>query len=76
MRPSFYGPGDMTDYLIRFAANLDPNGKTGITWPKYSVDAPQLLTMQDGPKPLTLTKDTFRAKPIEAVAKLSRAFPL
>lgn len=55
----------MTDYLINFVVNLDPNNKrtllTGQYWPKYTNSSPQLLTFQDGLFPLTLTSDTFRA---------------
>ena len=43
-----YGGGDMTDYLVNFVNNLDPNGKTGISWPQYSVASPRLLACQDG----------------------------
>jgi len=70
-----YGPGDMTDYLVRFAANLDPNGNTGITWPRYSIDSPLLLTFLDGPTPLELTNDTYRAEGMKAVTNLSLAYP-
>jgi len=72
-----YGPGDMTDYLVRFASNLDPNGNTGIEWPRYSAAASrQLLTFLDGSTPLALENDTFRAQGIEAVIQLSLAYPL
>jgi len=54
----------MTDVLINFAATLDPNGKTGIHWPKYTTSSPQLLTFLDGNVPLVITQDTFRAEAI------------
>lgn len=56
----------MTDYLINFAVNLDPNNETtlltGQEWPKYTNSSPQLLTFQDGLTPLTLIDDTYRAE--------------
>ena len=65
----------MTDYLIRFAANLDPNGDTGIFWPKYSVQSPQLLTFLDGDTPLALSNDTYRAEGFKVLTKLSLKYP-
>ncbi|EMD36783.1 hypothetical protein CERSUDRAFT_65576 [Gelatoporia subvermispora B] len=49
---SVYAPGVMTDYLIRFAAHLDPNGgpqsqSTQVYWPQYDLTDPQLLTFYD-----------------------------
>jgi len=59
-----YGGGDMTNYLINFAVNLDPNNKTtlltGQKWPQYSNSTPTLLTFQDGLIPLKLSQDTYR----------------
>ena len=70
-----YGPSDLTDYLIRFATNLDPNGATGISWPQYSVDSPQLLTLLDGSVPLNITDDTFRAEGFAYLTELSLQAP-
>ncbi|KAF9049513.1 alpha/beta-hydrolase [Hymenopellis radicata] len=42
---NIYAPGgDMQDYLIRFVATLNPNGNgnTGIDWPKWTTDSPQV----------------------------------
>lgn len=59
----------MTDYLINFVVGLDPNYKrtplTGLNWPKYTNSSRQLLTFQDGLFPLTLIKDTYRAKAMD-----------
>lgn len=66
----------MVDYLVRFAANLDPNGATGIAWPKYTNSSPQLMTFQDGVVPLTITQDTFRQQGIAYLIQLSLVFPL
>jgi hypothetical protein len=66
----------MTDYLVRFAANLDPNGNTGIEWPRYDAEkAPVLLTFLDGSIPLELTNDTFRKEAMDAVTALSLTHP-
>ncbi|ETW82195.1 Esterase/Lipase [Heterobasidion irregulare TC 32-1] len=71
-----YTGGDMVDYLVRFAANLDPNGATGIGWPKYTNSSPQLMTFQDGAVPLAITQDTFRQQGIAYLIQLSLEFPL
>ncbi|KAG6902247.1 hypothetical protein C0995_002619 [Termitomyces sp. Mi166 len=42
------GIGGMADYLIRFAAELDPNPVWGRQWPKYNLKTRQLLTFNDG----------------------------
>ncbi|KAH9060193.1 carotenoid ester lipase precursor [Lactarius vividus] len=56
-------PGvDLTDYLIHFATNLDPNDR-GLNpqWPRYTISSPQLLTLLDGPViNRTITLDTYR----------------
>ncbi|KAI0265652.1 Alpha/Beta hydrolase protein [Gloeopeniophorella convolvens] len=65
-----YGPGDMTDYLIRFAANLDPNGNTNIHWPQYTNESPQLLTFVDGDPAQIISQDTYRAEQIAFVTQL------
>ena len=71
-----YGGGDMTDYLVNFVNNLDPNGKTGIDWPQYSLDSPKLLTFQDGLVPLTITKDDYRVDAINGITDLALRFPI
>ncbi|KAI1788851.1 carotenoid ester lipase precursor [Ganoderma leucocontextum] len=71
-----YGGGDMTDYLVNFVNNLDPNGATGINWPKYSLDSRKLLTFQDGLVPLTITKDDYRVDGFNVLTDLSLQFPI
>ncbi|KAI0349936.1 carotenoid ester lipase precursor [Trametes cingulata] len=73
--PNIYGGGDMTDYLIRFATTLDPNGDGAFRWPRYTNEDPLLLTFQDGYVPLSLSLDTYRAAAMEYVTKLSLAYP-
>jgi hypothetical protein len=56
----------MTDYLINFVTNLDPNVVNNATtqllnWPKYTNSTPSLMTFQDAPAaPLAITSDTYR----------------
>ncbi|OBZ65248.1 Lipase 1 [Grifola frondosa] len=54
-----YGGGDMADYLIRFVATLNPNGATGINWPEYTVDSPQLLAFVNGSTRSKSSRTTF-----------------
>ncbi|EGN93858.1 hypothetical protein SERLA73DRAFT_126278 [Serpula lacrymans var. lacrymans S7.3] len=65
-----YGSADMTDYLIRFVANLDPSGNTGINWPQYKNETPNLLTFLDGSIPANITQDTYRKEGIELVTRM------
>ncbi|KAI0060458.1 carotenoid ester lipase precursor [Artomyces pyxidatus] len=71
-----YGDEDMADYIIRFAANLDPNGNTNINWPKYTTGSPNLLTFLDGLIPQTITQDTYREDGFNYLTQLSLAQPI
>ena len=71
-----YGGGDMTDYLVNFVNNLDPNGATGISWPQYSLDSRELLTFQDGLIPLTITKADYRVDGVNVISDLALKFPI
>jgi len=68
----------MADYLIRFAAKLDPNGGNLQQWPKYTATSRNLLTFQDGllQAPLTITQDTFRTQAFNVMTNLSLAHPI
>lgn len=66
----------MGDYLIRFAATLDPNGDGATNWPQYTKASPQLLTFNDSAVPLSITLDTYRAEGIEYLMELSLADPM
>ena len=68
--------GDMADYLIRFAATLNPNGDTGISWPKWTVDSRDMLLFEDGDVPLSITQDTYREEAIKAVVKVFLEHPV
>jgi acetylcholinesterase len=59
--------GFLADYLIRFAANLDPNGgDTDVEWPEFTTEAPVLLTLFDGGN-VTLSNDTYRLEGMNAM---------
>ncbi|KAI0028537.1 carotenoid ester lipase precursor [Vararia minispora EC-137] len=65
-----YGPGDLTDAIVRFAATLDPNGVLNVTWPRYTPDAPQMFRFLDGDVPFEVINDTFRENGIDALIEL------
>ncbi|OCH90087.1 alpha/beta-hydrolase [Obba rivulosa] len=71
-----YGPGDLTDYVINFVNHLDPNNKTGIHWPQYTIEEPRLLTLWDGPEPRNITNDTYRAEGISLLTQLGQEHPV
>ena len=64
------------DYLIRFAATLDPNGNGAVEWPQYSTAEPQLLwfngTTEDS---LSLEPDTYRMAGMKYLTTLGLADP-
>ncbi|KAK0201512.1 carotenoid ester lipase precursor [Desarmillaria ectypa] len=71
-----YFGGDMADYLIRFAATLNPSGSTGIRWPQWTTNSPNLLTFNDGLLPLTITQDTFRGDAMNGLSKILLVNPI
>ncbi|KAI0318923.1 carotenoid ester lipase precursor [Amylostereum chailletii] len=71
-----FGPGDMTDYLVRFAATLDPNGDTGIEWPRYNTSSPLLLQFNDGAVPLNISTDDYRVDGMALITKILLENPL
>ncbi|KAI0819594.1 carotenoid ester lipase precursor [Trametes gibbosa] len=72
---NMFGPGDMTDYFVRFVNTLDPNGGSEIEWPAYTRESPQLLAFVDGDTPLKTIPDTFREKEIEFLTQLCMEQP-
>ncbi|EGN97919.1 hypothetical protein SERLA73DRAFT_109200 [Serpula lacrymans var. lacrymans S7.3] len=71
-----YGPSDMTDYLINFVTNLDPNGATGISWPQYTTAAPNLMTFMDGLPSLEITQDTYREAAMTYLTNVTLQYPI
>jgi len=74
--PIIYGGEDLTDYLINFATNLNPNGGSVAHWPPYTTLWPQLLTLYDAPVSTNVTLDTYRAEGIQFLTELSLVYPL
>jgi len=73
---NIFGGGELTDYLINFVVDLDPNGSGQPKWPKYTTSNPQALTFLDGDVPVAITQDTFRQEEIDFVAEMSLVHPL
>ncbi|KAH8982052.1 carotenoid ester lipase precursor [Lactarius hatsudake] len=73
---NIYGGQDLTDYLIHFVTNLDPNGGSGPHWPQYTTSSPQLLTLLDGAVPASITPDTYRVDGMNFLTELSLVHPL
>jgi acetylcholinesterase len=72
--PNIYGGGDLTDFLIQFVTNLDPNGILSPQWPQYTTSSPQLMTFlgdQVTNNNRTITLDTYRVKQMEFITHLS-----
>jgi acetylcholinesterase len=71
-----YGPGELTDYLIHFVNYLNPNGNGSVEWPQYTPSNPALMTFLDGPKPQTISHDTFREDAMSYLTSLFLKYPL
>ncbi|KAK7018158.1 COesterase domain-containing protein [Favolaschia claudopus] len=74
-----FNKGELTDYLINFVTNLDPNGPTVPAWPQYSAEKPNLMTFSDGlfGKAVTdVTQDTFRGEAMGVLTNISLQFPI
>ncbi|KAJ6554988.1 Alpha/Beta hydrolase protein [Mycena vulgaris] len=71
-----YFDGELTDYLINFAATLDPNGKTVPNWPAYTTANPNMMTFLDGLIPTTITQDTYRAAGMAFLTNITLQFPI
>lgn len=65
----------MQDYLINLATHLDPNGATQIIWPKWTSNAPSMMTFLDGPNAATVTDDTYRVDAMKGMTTLSMKYP-
>ncbi|KAF8645414.1 hypothetical protein AX16_007829 [Volvariella volvacea WC 439] len=70
-----FGGGELQDYLIRFAVNLDPNGPGSPTWPRYTNASPRIMTFLDGPSPYTISKDNYRKEALEFLSDLTLEVP-
>ncbi|KAJ7776822.1 alpha beta-hydrolase [Mycena maculata] len=73
---NIYFDGELTDYLINFVTNLNPNGNTVPSWPAYTTATPNMMTFLDGLIPTIITQDTYRAAGIQFLANLTLELPL
>ncbi|KAI0666893.1 hypothetical protein C8Q78DRAFT_994620 [Trametes maxima] len=75
---NIFDGGDVTDFFVRFVNTLDPNtnGGTGIHWPMYTADSPQLLTFVEGKTRLKVIPDTFREESNQFLTQLGLEQPV
>jgi len=72
-----FGGQELTDYIIYFTRNLNPNGRLEINWPQYDLRRPKALVFQDDPFfPMVVEDDNYRINPLEFVANLSLTHPI
>ena len=75
-----FGPeGELKDYFIRFANNLDPNGGEGlgIEWPKWDPTEPKALVLTDQIRsPLVIEDDNYRSPALDYFGNLSIRYPI
>ena len=69
---------DLADYVIRFAATLDPNGGASnrtIEWPRYHPSSRKVLRVLPGDVPLAVGEDNARRAATDALSALGFEFP-
>lgn len=73
-----FGIGELGEYLIRFATNLDPNSNSifGFKWPKYDLNSRDVLTFYDRLIPVGITQDTYRQEAMKYLSQVTLANPL
>ncbi|KAJ7629013.1 Alpha/Beta hydrolase protein [Roridomyces roridus] len=72
--------GELTDYVINLATNLDPNGETVPGWPERRAEAPNILVFLDtflglGPR-TKIDQDTYREDQMKALMALELQYPV
>lgn len=72
-----FGGQELTDYIIYFTRNLDPNGNLQISWPKYDLRNPKALVFKDDAIfRVVVEDDDYRINPLEFVANISLLHPI
>lgn len=79
---STYPPeaGDLQDALVHFVTSLNPNGPSNVgskvTWPKWTVESPQMVSYNDGEMPLSIIEDTYRKEEMDIIGEVCSRNPL
>ncbi|KAJ7448046.1 carotenoid ester lipase precursor [Mycena latifolia] len=74
---NIYFGGELMEYLINFATNLDPNGRTVPHWPAYTLAAPNMMTFLEGlVTTSSITQDTYRTAGMQFLTNLTLQFPI
>jgi carboxylesterase type B len=60
-----YGGGAVGTALVNFVNHLDPNGKSGNEWPKYSSQNPKNFVFEPGTT--SIQDDIYRKKAISVL---------
>ena len=64
----------MATAVINFINHLDPNGKSGSQWPKYSLDNPKNFVF--GPGTAFVQDDTYRKEAISILNAVVLQYPI
>ena len=70
---NIYSGGNLADALIRFANHLDPNGKSGNGWPRYSTSAPKNFVVGAGYT--AVEDDDYRKEAMSALIAEKLKYP-
>ncbi|KAJ7755296.1 carotenoid ester lipase precursor [Mycena maculata] len=74
---NIYDDGELMDYLINFAMNLNPNGRAVPNWPTYTTETPNMMMFLDSFFiPTTIINDTYRAAAMQFLANITLEFPM
>jgi len=70
---NLYSGGSLADSLVRFVNHLDPNGKSGNQWPRYSTKARKNFVFGAGST--TVEDDDYRKEVISALNAARIKYP-
>jgi len=70
---NLYSGGNLADSLVRFVNHLNPNGKSGNQWPRYSTNAPKNFVFGAGST--AVEDDDYRKEAISALNAARLKYP-
>jgi len=75
---SFFLEGDMSDHVLSFVNNLDPNsgGFFSYKWPRYTTSGKQMAEYSDGLIQLSTTTDTYREEQMAYLTEVTLTNPV
>ena len=76
---NMFGVGELGEYLIRFATNLNPNSNfifAGLQWPKYDLKSRKVITFFDFLPRVAISQDDYRQDAMRHLTEVTLANPI